>query len=393
MANKWFAELNKLGETLKKDVNIHARVLRTPSPSVNFIFGNAHGLPRGYSMLLWGPPGGGKSLLANSMIGQTHRDDPEALVVKFDAEMRDAGQLRPVADTFGVDLDRYVVYQENTPESIFDRIKYKIGPMCERGAPISLIVVDSINAVQGKREAEAESVTQHIIGDHAKTMQDGLKMIAPIQRKYGISLVLIAQQRSELDMWEQKRGNKTKAAVSHGVQHHCEYFVYAERNKTKAGQTDELGNTFEDASRKDVTDSAETTGHKVRVWMQKSSFGGAGRTGEFTLDYKLGVVNQHEEVFRLGTKWGIIGRPSTAYFELGGQKYNGKAACLEALKNDPKLQALVIQGLLAAEKEQRIAHVPTSTDADDAATIEKAFADAEDGDEESVETVAKKKGR
>ena len=333
----------------------YARVIRTPSPSANFIFGKTHGLPLGYSMLLWGPPGGGKSLYSNVTTGQLHRDDPEGIVVKIDTEWRDQGQMTPEsAAAYGVDLERYVVFQVNKPDEVFDMIEQKIGAMVQDGAPIRLIIIDSINGIQGRRESAAESINQVTIGDHAQTMQMGLKQILPIQRRGNISLILCAQQRSQMERVEIMRGNTTKAAVSHGTQHHCEYFVYVEGNKTKLGRTDELGRAFENESHKDVTDTADTTGHKIRVWMQKSFCGPAGRSGEFTLSYKRGVINQHEEVFRLGLRWGIIKKINNQTMELDGKPYRGKPAMLEALAASADLQKFVIAALLEAEASNAI---------------------------------------
>jgi len=350
MANKWTTRLKKMDGYVSSSTDPFKKVIRSPSPSVNFIFGNTHGLPLGYSMLVWGPPGGGKSLLTNAFIGQLHRDDPEAIVVKFDTEFRDNGQVtEETAKAFGIDKERYVPFQVNKATQVFDRIEQEIGDMVKDGAPIRLIVIDSINGVQGRRESNSESIEQMTIGDHAQTVQIGLKKILPVQRNNNISLIVIAQQRSELDAWEVKKGNKTKAAVSHGTQHHCEYFVHVEKNTTKAGRTDALDRLFEDSSKKDLTDSADQTGHKVKVWMQKSSFGGAGRSGEFTLDYKRGIINQHEEVFVLGARWGIIERPTPTSYIVNGQKFVGRANCLNALEKSVELQKFVITGLLAAE--------------------------------------------
>jgi RecA/RadA recombinase len=353
--NKWLTKLRNLEGVVKNDYDRFTNVIRTPSPSVNFIFGNTHGLPLGYSVLLWGPPGGGKSLLTNATIGQLHRSDPEAIVVKFDTEFRSDGQLTPeIAESFGVDLDRLIVFEANRPGEVFDTFSDKIGALVADGAPIKLAIIDSINGIQGRREAESDSVENYTIGDHAQTVQIGMKRILPIQRRHNIALIVTAQQRAEMDMLEQKRGNKTKAAVSFGVQHHCEYFIHVERNKNKKGRVDALGRSFEDESKKDISDSADITGHKVTVWMQKSSVGVAGRTGEFTLDYKRGVINQHEEVFDLGVRWGLIERPNQATYIVNGLKFNGKPACLKALEESAELQAYIVKGLLQAEKEKRI---------------------------------------
>lgn len=370
MENKWTKRLKKLEGYVQDDADPFQNVIRSPSPSVNFIFGNTHGLPRGYSMLLWGPPGGGKSLLTNSIIGQLHRDDPEALVIKFDTEFRDNGQVtEETAKAFGIDKDRYIPYQVNKATQVFDRIDGEIQEMCKEGAKVGLIIIDSINGIQGRRESNSESIEQMTIGDHAQTVQIGLKKILPTQRQNKISLIVIAQQRSELDMWEVKKGNKTKAAVSHGTQHHCEYFVHVEKNTTKAGRTDALDKTFEDNSKKDLTDSADQTGHKVKVWMQKSSFGGAGRSAEFTLDYKRGIINQHEEVFALGNRWGIIERPNARTYIVNGKSFGSKADCLKGLEKSVELQKFVVAGLMAAEN--RIAK--EIADAEEAETVEEGF--------------------
>lgn len=355
MGNKWTDRLKKAEHAVKDMSSPFLRGCRTPSPSTNFIFGNTHLLPFGYSMLLWGPPGGGKSYLFNSMVGQLHRDYPDAIAVKFDTEFRDQGQMtEEMAAAFGVDLNRYIVFQVNKASEVFNYFESEIGDMVASGAPIRLVGMDSVNGIQGRRESDAESIDQHNIGDHAQTLQIGCKMILPVQRRGGISVVMNAHQRAEFDMLEQRRGNKTKAGVSWGVKHHCEYAVYVERDETKLGRSDELGNVLEDANRKDMTEAAQGTGHKVRVWMQKTSFGDAGRSGAFTLDYKRGIINQHEEVFLLGVRWGIIQRPTAAQYVFGADKFNGKPAMLAALAANPKMQQAVVTALLAEEKKGRI---------------------------------------
>lgn len=358
--NKWLAGLSKLEGAVRETTDPFASVLRTPSPSVNFIFGRTHGLPRGYSMLLWGPPGGGKSLLTNALIGQMHSDDPESIAIKFDTEFRSSGQLgADTAESFGVDTERLLTYEVNRPDQIFDRIEMEIGPLVEKGAPIQLIVIDSINGVQGLRETESDSINKLSVGDHAQTIQKGLKRILPVIRRNKIALVVISQQRSELDQWEVKRGNKTKAAVSHATQHHCEYFVYVEKNNTAAGRKNEMEEEFVDESHKDVTDAGDITGHKVRVWMQKSSFGGAGRSGEFTIDYRRGIINIHEEVFRLGCRWGIIDRPDNKTYVIGGQRITGKANCLAYLEKSPAMQKQIVARLIELDKNQKLKNTDT----------------------------------
>lgn len=339
----WMAALNKLDGAVTEEYNPFAHVVRFPSPSVNFTFGKSHGLPLGYSMVMYGPPKGGKSVLCNAMIGQLHMDDPDAIAIKINSEMREMGQLSPEqAKMWGIDRNRYVAYDVNQPDQIFDRIENDIAAMCQEGAPIKLIIIDSITAIQGRRAMNADTIMTQQIGDLAVTLQDGLKRILPVQRKYKIALVLTAHVRAEMDQAEQMRGNKVKMAAAFGVQHHAEYFMMVEPNKSKAGRQDLEGKNLEDEENTDLMDKAERTGHKIRVCMKDSSMGPKNRTGEFTLDYDRGIVNTHEEVFLLGVNRNIIQKPNNLTYTLGDKKWTGKPAMLDALKADPELRQMVI---------------------------------------------------
>jgi GTPase SAR1 family protein len=83
---------------------------------LNFTFGNTHLLPQGYTLIMWGPPAGGKSILCNAMIGQLHKDDLDAIAVKFNTELREEAQnTKAWRELFGIDDDRYVAYDVNSP--------------------------------------------------------------------------------------------------------------------------------------------------------------------------------------------------------------------------------------------------------------------------------------
>ena len=191
-------------------------------------------------------------------------------------------------------------------------------------------------------------------GDQAQTVGLGLQSILKTQRKHNAGLIVCAQARVEQDPWLQKKGHKTRAQVPLAVKHHCEYFVYVEKNATKDGKKDELGREFTDDSRKDMTDSAEQTGHKIRVWMEDSSMGPKNRTGEFTLSYEHGVVNVHEEVWRMGCKWGVIQYKAPASYTFGEHKWIGKPNGLVALMKDPNLQGAITAELMKLDKSRLI---------------------------------------
>src|SRR6185312_2170876 len=107
MPKDWMAHFSKHESAVNKRIDPHSKVIRTPSPSINYAFGKGHGLPQAYSMVVGGFPKGGKSVFSYAMIGQLHKDDPEAVALKWDTEYREEGQLPEDVNMYGIDMDRY----------------------------------------------------------------------------------------------------------------------------------------------------------------------------------------------------------------------------------------------------------------------------------------------
>ncbi len=326
----------------------HTSVIRSPSPYLNFIFGNGWGLPHGYSAVIGGPEKGGKSIICNSIAGQLHQDDPDAIVVKFDTEMREKAQV-PEAQLrmYGIDPDRYMAFSVNEPALIFDRIATGIKEMMQDEKDplkVKLIIIDSVNLIQGRRTMNAETIMQQQMGDQALTLRDGFRMILPVQREFGVSVLLTCHIAAEFDQAEQMRGNKFKLAIPHAVKHYAEYQIWSSPIESKAGRQDMMGNDLTDTSNTDALENADRTGHRIRVQMKKSSLGPAGRSGEFTLDYKRGIINTHEEVFALGYGRGLIQLDGRSY-TYKEHKYVGKGAFLNALKENTRMAAEIVTDL------------------------------------------------
>ena len=359
MAKNWMTQLDKMAGAVSGEYDPYASVIRTPSPSVNFAFGKGDGFPRGFTTVLYGPPKGGKTLLTNATIGQLHKDDPEAIVLKFDTEMRETGQMtKDDAAIWGIDRARYKCFSTNIPNEIFDAISNNVEAMCQEGAPIALIVIDSLTGIRGRRSLNSDTIDTMQIGDSALTIQEGLKQILATQRKHKIGLILTAHVRAEMDQLEQKRGNKVRMAASFGVQHHAEYFLYIEHNRNKDSREDLLGHKFESANGAGISDDkSEITGHKVRAVMKANSMGPAGRVAEFTIDYRKGIINVHEEIFLLGVNRGVITRPNLQTYRFADKDYRGKEAMLTALKDNTDLAQEVLKELRKADAEGRLVEV------------------------------------
>jgi RecA/RadA recombinase len=338
---KFLSKLRNLEGAVKPEDGEAALLncLKTPSPSVNWTFAApGAGIPFGTGTLLYGPPKSGKSVFISSIVGQLHQDDPEAIVVKFDTELRGTFQNNSHnLAKFGIDQDRYIMYDANSPEMIFDRIEHDIAAACQDGEKIKMIVIDSLSGIAGRRSLNATSVNTQQIGDQAATIKDGLARILPVIRKYKIALVCTAHIRAEMDIKEQMRGNTVKMQASFATKHVFEYFCSIEPNRSKDGQVNLAGEEFVDKDIVDFMDKSQKTGHKIRFKVVDSSFAYSGRTAEFTLDYANGIVNQYEEIFTLSVNMGIIERPNNVTYKYGENTYRGIVAMLTAIRDNEGL--------------------------------------------------------
>lgn len=349
MAKDWLSRLQKYDNVITDDSDPFSMGIHSSSPSADFIYGNGTWLlPFGYSEVLYGPPKGGKSLYTKMKIGQLHQEDPEAYAVVFDTEFRWRGQLTPAkAKVFGIDLKRCVRYEGNNPMEIFDRIEKNLAADIQDGMPLKYIVIDSVSGILGRRELDSDTIETQQIGDHALTVQTGLKRILPTIRKHKIALTVITQVRAEMDQAALRRdpSMKVKMNASYALMHFGEYYVYVTPIMGKEGRQDRLGNEFVDTSITDAMNKGEKTGHRLRVTMKDSSMGPKGRSGEFTWDYHRGLVNVHEDVFVLGLNRGVIKNPSKGWYEFDGKKYHGEKDMLKVLSESAEMQAAIVKEL------------------------------------------------
>jgi RecA/RadA recombinase len=353
--NKWMKKMANLPGAVTDTRNPHEDVIRvTRSPSVNFTFANGHGLPRGYTMMIYGPGKGGKSLACYDTIGALHEDSETAVAALWSTEMRSRLQLTPDRyKVHGIDADRFMRFETNLPEEIFDTFEKDIAAMCEEGMDLRLAIIDSTSGIQGRREATTESVSKFTVGDHAQTMQIGLKRILPVIRKYNIALILVTHLRAEMDQTLAMRNGGVKPQASWAVRHFAEYFCYVERNDTLAGQKDAQGKSLRNEQLRDIRDDSqygELEASKMRFIMKDNSCGPRGRMGEYTFNLKKGIMNVNQEVFLLCKARGIITLKGSSY-SFGDRKWAGKDAVMEDLAKDTDLQKAMLMELRKRDME------------------------------------------
>ncbi len=333
--NSIWGELDGLTGEIDEEYDPYSHIVHSSSPSFNWLFSNTHGLPLGLSLALIGKPKAGKTLLVNDIIARLHAEDPDALVVKFDTEMRSSFQGRTKLSS-KIDSSRIKVYETNIPSEIFDRIEHDIASFQQKNNNrIKLIVIDSINGIQGRRTLNADTVDQQQIGDLALTLGDGFKRILATIRKYKIALIVTAHVRAELDRAEIMKGNTLRAAIPFGVRHLLEYWIMVDQWDTKEGR-------ITDETQTDMKGKALQTGHKIWAKMVESSNGPKNRTAQFTLKYDTGITSIGEEVAELGIELGIIEKPNAQSYKIGEYQWRGKSNVIAALEENSGLRDEVL---------------------------------------------------
>jgi hypothetical protein len=347
--NKWTKQLRAYDDAVNPEYDSYSaeNCNYTPSPYFNYIFANkSHGIPKNASVLFFSEQKAGKSLTIYAIALQQQREDDawrdpktgapmdqdkKRQQIVFNTELR--GQLQ--YDVFPeIDMGRLTVYDTNSPKEIFDRTDTDIRAMVQDGMNLGLLAIDSLSNIMGVKRENAESAADHLVGDHALTVQIGLSKLIPFCKRNKIMLIGTSQMRGNLDAG--KYGPKEKMEASWAVKHGFEYFVSLKRAGAAEDKADIEGKTFEDDI-KDARDNKHITGHKIFVKMEASSLGPQGRAGVFTMDYQKGIINQHEEIFFLGKSTGVITTPNNRTYTYGGQSYNGKKEMAFAIRDDKKL--------------------------------------------------------
>lgn len=358
MANKWMKALRQYEDSVDFEYDSFAKenCLYTPSPYFNWIFANkSMGIPKNASVLYYSKPKAGKSLSIYAQILQIQREDRAAGLgpderrhcIVFNTELR--GQLQH--DVFPeIEKDYMTIYDTNNPAEVFDRVEKDIKPMVQDGLPLAMIAIDSLTNIMGVKRDNAESVTDHLVGDHALTVSIGLIKLIPFCKRNKIQLVATSQMRGNVDAVN-KYAPKEKMAESWAAQHGFEYFVAL----SKASNTDEGKHAIQETSLNDdetldAKGESLNTGHRIFVKMEASSIGPNGRAGIFYMDYKKGIIHQNEEVFWLGKNTGVIQLEGTKNYKFKDRKFNGKKECALAIGEDQELYNAILKEVGNLEK-------------------------------------------
>lgn len=310
--NKWLKMMMNDEKNLLASQAQPYKLLELPSPSLNWALPMQFGL----STCLYGPEGSGKSLASMLALGSAMQQDPELIGVVISTEMRapEPDRLR----ILGIDPERLVIRMANELHDVFDWIQSvdsnfknqdgtKGGPgfryMLEQGAPIKVLIIDSVKAIRGPKESNAESVTKDIMGDLSKYLNPSLKGMLPIIRQYKILTILVQQVNMNLDADEVKYQNKKWVIPSgQSLKHFCETMALVEKVTSKDSK-------IFDESMKSIRELPVQMGHTIRVRVDKNNLGRPNREAEFRIHYNKGYIQPGLEVGELAANLGVIFHP------------------------------------------------------------------------------------
>lgn len=331
---KWMTMLSKHESAVDyKNINREQRTMKSPSPGINYLFGKKQGIVPGYSALIYGPPKSGKSLFALAFAGQLHRDDPDAIVLHFDTEYRKT--VDTWAGVFGIDMDRIKSYATNNPVLIFDFIANEVKAMLQAGAPIKMIIIDSLAMIQDPKEANKEHSTDFTIGGAAAYLGPAMKMIIPVIREFNIANIICQHVRMNMDPMKAKYYPYIIPGGT-ALKHSIEYWLFCEKIISKDKKT------F-DSEIKDGAGNPIQTGHAIRVRMEENSLGPQNRAVEVDLSYKEGLINQHREIAELAKNMGLVDRPDNTNYVWEGKKWTGFDNFALAIKADHEMQGKLVK--------------------------------------------------
>jgi hypothetical protein len=307
-----------------------------PTPYFGWSLGNKSAmLPKKGTVLFFAQPKSGKSLLSAAMVSSILEQDKdkEACAVYVNTELRGALQKNMLKKSIQGNV---LMKDTNEAIEIFDYVENTIKPQVQDGMPLRVIVLDSLSNIMGIKRQDAESVSQHLMGDSAMTIQLGLQKLVPFCRRNNILLIATAQMRANFDGGQY--GPKFKMQSSTGVKHTFDYFFSLARAGSADDKVNVLGESYEDQDIKDARGNKVLNGHKIYIKCEENSFGPAGRAGIITIDYDEGVTDTWEEVFLLGKATGVLKTESNnRVYLFGDQKWIGKKECAIAIRDNQKL--------------------------------------------------------
>lgn len=346
-------------------------VIKTGSPSLDYALGIG-GMPRGRIIQLAGKESSGKTLLSLLCMKSWLDENPDNTVMFIDAEYTyDASWARQL----GVDTRRVIVAKTNDAKKIFEgllgkttvnkntgksskSVKGVLDLVKEGEDPkfknLGLIVLDSVAAMNTPMEVDA-AIGKQNMAPMPRFLSTELKKLTPAVAEANVAMIFINQVRVNPGVMY---GNPEDSPGGKALKHACSVMI----NMAPINSAD---SRIED-------DNEVVIGHKVRAKIQKNKVGAPFREAVYTIKYTEGLVNKEEELLDLAIICGVITRPNNRTYEFGEEKFNGRQAAADYLKDGStfeKIEELCRVKYMSGEVAGSFSSDDNSSDSDDDDTL------------------------
>lgn len=266
------------------------------------------GMARGRIYEVFGPPAGGKTTLAMSVIVQAQRRGLKSAVV--DAEHAVDPTL---FKAMGANIDDIVIVQAFSGEQ-----NLTIAEMLMRSNDVSVVVIDSVSALIPQSEAEA-GIDQDFMALLARLMSKALRRLVPVANETETLLIFINQIRQNIGSW----GNPETTSGGEAL------------NFYSTGRISVRGAEFK-KNRLVEPVSGDVIGHNTKFEVVKNKLAPPFRSAEVPLIYGLGYDN-HWEVLNLAILYDIIDKRG-AWYRYNEEKLGqGDVNALNVLRENAEL--------------------------------------------------------
>ncbi len=260
------------------------------------------GIPRGRVTEIYGPESSGKTTLTLHVIAEAQKRGGKAVFI--DAEHAFDPKY---AKAIGVNLEDLIISQPDYGEQALE-----IAETLIRSGVVDVVVIDSVAALVPKAELEGD-IEDSNVGLHARLMSKAMRVLKGAVNKSNTALILINQIREKVGVMF---GNPETTTGGRAIKFFADMRL--------------------EVRKKDIKDSGEKVGSRVKVKVVKNKLAPPFKEAEFDVIYGEGI-SKEGELLDLGEEIGII-KKSGAWYSYGDQKIGqGREKAREFLKQNPEV--------------------------------------------------------
>jgi recombination protein RecA len=271
------------------------------------------GIPRGRVTEIYGPESSGKTTLTLHLIAEAQKLGGKAVFI--DAEHAFDPKY---AKAIGVNIEDLIVSQPDYGEQALE-----IAETLIRSGAVDVVIIDSVAALVPKAEIEGD-IEDSNVGLHARLMSKAMRVLKGAVNKSNTALVLINQIREKVGVMF---GNPETTTGGRAIKFFADMRL--------------------EVRKKDIKDSGEKVGSRVKVKVVKNKLAPPFKEAEFDVIYGEGI-SKEGEILDLGEELGIINK-SGAWYSYGDMKIGqGREKAREFLKQNKEIREEIEQKIREA---------------------------------------------